>query len=152
MRSISGRIIFVIMSLLVVLVSPFTSAEINRQRALDNYIMLCQGCHLPDASGVPDKVPSIKDFAGHFLRVEGGREFLIQVPGSANSALDDVELTELLNWMLLEFSAQELPENYQPLTVAEVGVLRKDPLTEVVHSRQKLVDAIARLGFHEAAN
>ena len=97
-------------------------------------------------------MPSIKDFAGHFLRVEGGREFLIRVPGSANSALDDIELTELLNWMLLEFSAQELPENYQPLTVEEVGVLRKDPLTEVVHSRQKLVDAIARLGFHEASN
>lgn len=144
------KVIFTIVWLSVMLSSPLKAEEINRQRALDNYIMLCQGCHLPDASGVPDKVPSIKGFAGHFLRVEGGREFLVRVPGSANSAVNDAELAELLNWMLLEFSAAELPEGYQPFTIAEVAKLRKNPLTEVVESRKSLVDAIAALGFVES--
>jgi len=121
--------------------------EINEKRALDNYIMLCQGCHLPDASGVTGHVPSFKDFAGHFLRVEGGREFLVQVPGSANAAISDEELTELLNWMLLEFSADQLPEGFKPFTIDEVARLRQHPLVETVNARQALVDAIAELGF-----
>lgn len=134
----------------LLLVGTSAQAEgINEKRALDNYIMLCQGCHLPDGSGVIGSVPSIKGFAGHFLRVEGGREFLVRVPGSANAAIDDAQLTELLNWMLLEFSAAELPSDYQPFDASEVGRLRVDPLTEVVAARQHLVDKINALGFHE---
>lgn len=143
-----GFTAFILLSCLCL---PLNAQEINSKRALDNYMMLCQGCHLPDASGSPDLVPSIKDFAGHFMRVEGGREFLVQVPGSANSALDDAQLTELLNWMLLEFSADQLPKGYKPFVIEEVAKLRKDPLTEVVNTRQRLIDAIAALGFTEPA-
>ncbi|NKB38522.1 MAG: hypothetical protein GKR93_15410 [Gammaproteobacteria bacterium] len=61
-----------------------------------NYTLNCQGCHLPDASGSPGLVPKIKDFVGNFLHVEGGREFIVQVPGSANAPINDQELTDVL--------------------------------------------------------
>lgn len=143
---------FAVIGVMTLCCLPLAAQEINPKRALDNYIMLCRGCHLPDASGVPGSVPSIKDFAGHFLRVEGGREFLVQVPGSANSALNDEQLTELLNWLLLEFSKDQLPPDYRLFSVEEVSRLRKEPLVEVVNTRKNLVDAIAELGFEDPQN
>ena len=57
-----------------------------------NYALHCQGCHLPDGSGTPDKVPALKGEVGRFLHVAGGREFLVRVPGTSQSALTDAEV------------------------------------------------------------
>jgi len=37
---------------------------------------------------------------GYFMRVDGGREYLAQVPGSSQSPLSDQETADLLNWMV----------------------------------------------------
>ena len=77
----------------------------NANRAKVNYMLNCQGCHGPDGAGTADgSVPTMKNFLGNFLAVEGGREFLIRVPGSANAALTDGNLAEVLNWMLPRIS------------------------------------------------
>ena len=104
----------------------------------------CQGCHLPDGDGVGD-IPRMNGFVGNFLRVPGGREFVVQVPGSANAALDDDALAELLNWMLVEISASELPENFAPYTAQEVGRHRAQPLSDVNAVRTQLIQRIAQL-------
>ena len=69
------------------------SEPVNAQRARVDYMLNCQGCHLPDGDSAGD-VPRMKDFVGNFLKVPGGREFLVQVPGSANAALDDARLAD----------------------------------------------------------
>ena len=120
------------------------SAEINADRARINYMLNCQGCHLPDGGGVGD-IPQMKNFVGNFLKVPGGRAFLVQVPGSANAALDDAALAELLNWMLLEISAAQLPKDFQPYTAAEVGQYRAAPLSDVNAVRLPLIQKIALL-------
>ena len=61
-----------------------------------NYILHCQGCHLADGAGTPDKVPALKNEVGRFLHVTGGREFLIQVPGTSQSPLSDAEVAAVL--------------------------------------------------------
>ena len=66
------------------------------------YMLQCQGCHLADGTGAPGAVPSLEGM-GRFLSVPGGREYLVRVPGSAQSPLSDLELAEVLNWMLREF-------------------------------------------------
>ena len=104
----------------------------------------CQGCHLPDGDSAGD-VPRMKDFVGNFLKVPGGREFLVQVPGSANAALDDARLAELLNWMLAEISAEQLPADFQPYTAAEVGKYRASPLQDVLAVRVRLIRKITGL-------
>ena len=119
-------------------------AVVNPDRARINYMLNCQGCHLPDGGGVGD-IPQMKDFVGNFLKVPGGRAFVVQVPGSANAALDDAALAELLNWMLLEISAAQLPEDFQPYTAAEVGQYRASPLSDVNAVRLPLIQKIALL-------
>lgn len=119
-------------------------AAFNAERARINYMLNCQGCHLPDGGGVGG-IPQMKNFVGNFLKVPGGRAFLVQVPGSANAALDDAALAELLNWMLLEISAAQLPEDFEPYTAAEVGQYRAAPLSDVNAVRLPLIQKIVLL-------
>jgi mono/diheme cytochrome c family protein len=85
----------------------------NDQQARVNYMLNCQGCHTPDGSGFPDKgVPSLKGFMGKFLRVSGGREFLIQVPGAAQSTLNSAQLAEMTNWMLTTFDPGSMTADF----------------------------------------
>ncbi len=118
--------------------------EVNPDRARINYMLNCQGCHLPNGGGVGD-IPQMRNFVGNFLKVPGGRAFVVQVPGSANAALDDAGLAELLNWMLLEISAAQLPEDFEPYTAAEVGQYRALPLSDVNAVRLPLIQKIALL-------
>ena len=59
--------------------------------ARQNYILNCQGCHLADGTGFRGKVPKMAGFVGYFLHVDGGREFIVQVPGAANAPISDGE-------------------------------------------------------------
>jgi hypothetical protein len=79
---------------------------------------------------------------GKFLRVPGGREFLVQVPGVAQAPLDDAALAGVLNWMLARFGKGDAPADFAPYTAAEVGRLRQRPLTDVEGVRRGLVRAI----------
>lgn len=115
------------------------SQKINSQEKL-NYMINCQGCHRGDGSGLEGSVPTFVDFVGKFLSVEGGREFLVQVPGSANSPLDDRELAELLNWILATMSPKHVEKDFSPYTESEVSLLRADLLVEVDTTRAKLVE------------
>ncbi len=109
-------------------------------RARVDYMLNCQGCHGPDGVGTDDGVvPAMKNFVGKFLAVPGGREFLVQVPGSANAALTDERLAEVLNWMLPNISPREIPADFSPYTSAEVASLRQTPLADVEGVRAKLV-------------
>ncbi len=112
-----------------------SAAEVNKARALYHYQMFCQGCHTPDGSGNGD-IPALKDFMGYFMNTDQGRAFLVRVPGSATSKLDDQELAEVLNWCLAEFAGVSLPvQGYAPYSAAEVSVLRAEPLEEIEQHR-----------------
>ena len=118
---------------------------INEDRARYHYQMFCQGCHTPDGSGV-NAVPPLKGMMGVFLRSRRGREFMVQVPGSATSKLDDTQLAEVLNWCIENFSASSLINgDYLPYTAEEVGRLRQSPLQEIDNTRAEVLAEIARL-------
>lgn len=111
---------------------------INERRALFNYQILCQGCHVGDGRGGKD-VPNMKGLVGQFLKTLKGREYLVRVPGSANSALNSQELAELLNWMIPYFGKGSMPKEFKQYTTQEVEKLRENPLMEVVEYRATLV-------------
>lgn len=119
------------------------AGDVNYQRAHYNYQMFCQGCHTPDGSGAMS-VPQMKGHVGYFLEIPRGREYLVRVPGSATSALDDEQLAEVLNWILLEFAGDSMAPDYRQYTSTEVGQLRQAPLNEVVQYREQLLVEIAR--------
>jgi mono/diheme cytochrome c family protein len=108
-----------------------------------DYILNCRGCHAPDGSGLPGGAPSFRGQVGRFLSVPGGREYLIRVPGTAQSGLSDARIAALLNWIVHEFSPGELPADFTPYTAEEVARHRRAPLTEVERVRQGLLRAIA---------
>ncbi|WP_339672652.1 cytochrome c, class I [Dasania marina] len=116
--------------------------EVNEPRAKFNYQMFCQGCHVGDGSGHKG-VPEIKDFIGNFLTFQEGREYLIRVPGSANSALDSYQLAELMNWMIVTYGGSSVPEKWAVYTTEEVEKYRQEPFYEVIDYRKKLVDFIS---------
>jgi hypothetical protein len=100
----------------------------NAQRAWQNWTLNCQGCHRFDGSGSDATAPGIAGTVAKFLRVPGGREYLIRVPGVATSPLSDADLAEVVNWMLWRFDREHLPASFRPYTAAEIAPLRARPL------------------------
>ena len=126
------------------------TANANEVLARQNYILNCQGCHLPDGSGSKGNVPKMNDFVGYFLHVPGGREFIVQVPGAAGAPISDRELADVMNWMLLNFSKNELPDPFVPYNAEEIAKLRKEPLIDMHHRREELIARIRdKLGVTE---
>jgi mono/diheme cytochrome c family protein len=108
-----------------------------------DYLLQCQGCHRADGGDTPGSVPPLRDFVGRFLTVSGGREYLIRVPGSAQSPLDDAELAALLNWLIERFGPPEVAVSFTPFTAEEVTRVRTPPLTDVQSVRNDLVRRMA---------
>ncbi len=119
----------------------YASSEFNPARAHSNYQIFCQGCHSPKGGGYRG-VPAMQGFIGNFLTTQQGREYLVQVPGSANSTLNDEQLAEVLNWIVLEFADNSTPQHWERYSANEVGQLRKTPLMEVLEYRKKLVKSL----------
>lgn len=113
-----------------------------------NYMLHCSGCHGQDGSGNRDAgVPDFRGTLGHFLKVEAGREFLIQVPGTAQSPLPDRETAELANWLLQFFAPGSIPPGSAPYTVAEVSRLRASQLADVPARRHAILERLLALGI-----
>jgi len=85
----------------------------------------------------------MKDFAGYFLHSEEGREFLIRVPGVSSASLPDDEIAELINWLLITYSAAQLPADFVPFTKTEVARLRTRPESDPEETRKIILDRIA---------
>ncbi|WP_333604757.1 c-type cytochrome [Novosphingobium sp.] len=107
-----------------------------------NYMTECQGCHLPDGSGMAGKVPAMKGEISRFLTVEGGRQFLIQVPGAANSKLSDADLAAVMNWIITTMG-KPAAGIFTPYTPEEVASYRAHRLQDVATVRGRLVSRFA---------
>jgi cytochrome c553 len=107
-----------------------------------DYMLHCRGCHGPDGAGVAGAAPSLRGQVAAFLAVPGGREYLVRVPGTAQSELDDADVAALLNWIVREFNPEAVPQGFVPYDGEEVGPLRRKPLADVVAMRGELVHAI----------
>ena len=116
-------------------------AEEARNPPRVNYMLHCQGCHLPGGIGHPGIVPTLSDNVGKFLNVDGGREYLVQVPGSAQSSLDNKQLAAVLNWMLEEFDPAHTPKDFKRYTGAEVEKYRSIRIRNVTQIRTELLGA-----------
>lgn len=114
-------------------------------RAHTNWMLHCQGCHLPDATGTKNGAPSMAHQVARFLEVPEGRSYLTRVPGVTNAALSDDQLAELLNWTLATFDSEHLPEGFRPFTAAEMAEGRRAPLvSEAAVLRAKLEEDLRK--------
>jgi cytochrome c553 len=112
-----------------------------------DYVLYCMGCHGDQAQGVPGKVPPLAGSVALFMRSAEGRDYVLRVPGAANSALADAQLAAVLNWLAERFPPPEAGAlRNAPFTAAEVGELRRKPLADVRDRRREVVRALAATG------
>jgi hypothetical protein len=118
------------------------AAAAGAQDPAVDYMLQCQGCHRADGSGSPGAVPDLRDSLARFLSVPGGREYLVRVPGAAQSPLSDERLAALLDWMLREFGPAEAAAGSAPYRADEVAGWRAQPYLEVEPVRRELLRRI----------
>jgi cytochrome c553 len=110
-----------------------------------DYMLYCMGCHAPDAQGLPGKIPPLAGSLARFMRTSEGRDYVLRVPGAANSALSDAQLAAVLNWIAARYpDAGEPPP--APFTVEEVTRARRTPLADVKATRREVVRSLAASG------
>jgi hypothetical protein len=104
-----------------------------------NFQLHCMGCHLADGSGQAGRVPSVRRSLVLFSTSLQGRDYVIRVPGVAQSPLSDGDTAALLNWMTRNLSDVKLPPNVADYTAAEVHSRRGRPLAQVGALRTRLL-------------
>jgi hypothetical protein len=99
-----------------------------------DYMLYCMGCHGPEAQGVPGN-----------MRTPEGRNYVLRVPGAANSVLSDAQLAAVLNWLAATYV---LPGEAQPppFSAEEVARIRHIPLANVLATRREVVQALSASG------
>lgn len=115
-----------------------------------NYQLQCAGCHLGSGAGSRhNDTPKMAGFVGNFLRVEGGREFLVRVPGVAQAALSDAQIAELLNWLLEPggMAGASTPADFQRYTGEEVAKVRHNALLNLPSTRAGLIAQMRAQGI-----
>src|ERR1041384_2672649 len=96
MNRASARSLGTAMSLLA---AAFCAGEVAKASPQQDYILYCMGCHGAQAEGVPGKVPPLAHALGRYMRTPAGRNYILRVPGAANSVLSDAQLATVLNWL-----------------------------------------------------
>src|SRR5215469_8854327 len=135
--------------LAIVLAAGTFAATVDAIPAQD-YMLYCMGCHGAQAQGVPGKIPPLAGSLSLFMRTAEGRDYLLRVPGAANSALPDTQLAAVLNWLASSYAAPG-ETAVVPFTVEEVTRVRRTPLADVQARRREVIRALAATGPAPAA-
>lgn len=132
------------LALVLVLVLGLSVAEVQAYEPRVNYQLQCMGCHHADGSGEPGRVPSVRRTVVSFAMLPEGRDYLMRVPGVAQSPLTDWQTAALLNWMARNLSDLPLPADFVDFDSTEVARRRHQPLPAVAATRARLIQATAR--------
>lgn len=105
-----------------------------------DYVLHCQGCHGPDGEGSAQGAPPFRGNVARLAATESGRAYLLRVPGTQFSELDDARLAAVLNWILERFDPPtgDRP-GVRPFTADEVARLRGHPLVSVSGERARVL-------------
>jgi mono/diheme cytochrome c family protein len=111
-----------------------------------DYILNCMGCHGTQAQGIPGKVPPLANSLSRFMRSAAGRNYVVRVPGAANSALSDEQLAAVLNWLAVTYDSSAPAIQPAAFTSTEVAAVRHQPLLSVLATRSAVVHNLATTG------
>jgi mono/diheme cytochrome c family protein len=121
-----------------------------RASPAQDYMLYCMGCHGAQAQGVTGSVPPLAGTLALFMRTAEGRDYVLRVPGAANSALPDAQLAGVLNWLAATYGASATPPP-APFTIDEVAKVRRTPLADVQARRREGIRGLAASGVAPAA-
>ena len=113
-----------------------------------DYILHCSGCHAQDGRGLEHKgIPALKDQVGFFLRTEGGRAYLMQIPGLLSAGMPDARAADVTNYILARFAGTSLPENFVPYTSDEAKRYRESRPADIPGRRKILAAELRKSGI-----
>lgn len=116
------------LALIVLFSSAAATADVPVR---ETFQLHCSGCHGPDGRGDGRIVPDLR-LLGPLLAAEGGRAYLVRVPGVAQAPIDSAALAALLDFVLTELSGVD---GFEAFGATEVERLRRSPLLDPVGSR-----------------
>ncbi len=111
----------------------------------EDYARHCQGCHGHLGVSVTE-MPRLKDRVGYFLHTAAGRAYIVQVPNVLQVHLSDERLSAMLNWVVQEFSAAQLPSDFRAYTADEISALRTERIPSVPARRREVVEELVHAG------
>lgn len=109
-----------------------------------NYFIGCAGCHGLEGSSNSILVPRLRGLVGYYVNFPEGRAYLPRLPNVAFSTMNDDQLAAVLNFLVFDIGGSSAPRGAKPYSAAEVGEMRKRPLTEValLRYRHRLVERL----------
>lgn len=135
------------------LAAALLAAPLAHANPAQDYVLYCMGCHGADAQGVAGKVPPLAGSVALLMRSPQGRDYVLRVPGAANSALSDEQLAAVLNWLAQRYPPPGASAPVTaPFTAAEVGGLRHTPLANVKETRREVIRTLAASGLAPPAD
>jgi hypothetical protein len=106
-----------------------------------DYVEYCSGCHGMQGNSAPAEIPVLRDRVGYFMCTKQGRDYLIQLPNVAFSAIsDNQELANMMNFVVFGLGGNSAPKGTKPFNAAEVRQLRSNAL-----ATQSLIAARAQV-------
>lgn len=114
-------------------------ADIAAADPKTDYLLYCRGCHLANGAGVPPEVPTLINEVGKLITIPGGREYIVRVPGVAQTDMDDAQLAAVLNWVVTEFNAATVPEDFVPYSAEYISTVRKKVLDDPLRRRAQIL-------------
>jgi mono/diheme cytochrome c family protein len=110
------------------------------------FLERCGGCHGLDGKSAAALVPDLRDQVGYFLCTPEGRAYIGRLPNVAFSGVSDQQLAEMVNYTVFQIGGSSAPAKAKPYTAAEVGRLRRRPLTatDLVAQRARVAEAVIR--------
>jgi len=110
----------------------------HAESASNLYLLNCWGCHGSHGEGIKGTAPPLVGLSD-FLKAQGGRAYLIEVPGVSLSQLNDAQIATVMNWVLDKMSAHH---DFPLYTADEVHRLRATRLPELSKTRRALLDQL----------
>ncbi len=115
--------------------------------ARSQYVLHCAGCHGVDGAGsASGDVPDLRRI-GRFLALDGGRSYVVKVPGVMASGLDDAQVATVVNWVLTTLARDTAPTGQPPYDAAEIATARGRPLVDVAAERHRLLKQAQERGI-----
>jgi mono/diheme cytochrome c family protein len=122
------------------LVGVAGAARADDERARQNYLLHCMGCHTETGVGLPGRVPSLRGTFARLAQDPAGRSYVLRVPGVTQSTLEPERLAEVLNWTIRAFRDGAEPAQVPTFTAEEVAAARERPLLEVSATRERVLN------------
>lgn len=151
MQSMFPRRVWIEVAAVLCCLSPIVYAAGDKpysDRGRVDYLLHCSGCHAQDGRGLENKgIPALKDQVGYFLRTDGGRAYLMQIPGLLSAGMPDERAAGVTNYILTRFAGASLPENFVPYTAEEAKRYRASRPADIPSKRRLLAAELRKAGF-----